>query len=374
MLVCAWLALVPSGIAAGDVTGAVVAVMTGPDADGHDTLRRIVASSIELHLRHEGIAVLDGGSWSPGEDPLQALGTGSGGIDADFVLIAALDVRETDVVIELALARLDDRSVPARTQAIEPVGLMLDRVVTRLCAEIVEHSRRQLALAAKARRGRAVDRTPNIAEHTGDGTADVPHADSREAPSVPGAGAPVGAHDPADAPEFVRAPELVGAPEPAAPRRFYLSARFAPLVPIDDAARFLDVGHGVGIGTAVRPFSTEWFRIGLSAHSTTGTASGVAARADYEFAAIGISVLFSGTGMPAVPYLRLTGGRAVLYAYNELLGSIRSTVPYGAGDLGTVIQLFGPFALEIAVGFTAYWTGTAVILGAVPGIGLVLRF
>ena len=383
-LVCSWLLLVPFGIAAGDdVTGAVVVVTTGPRAAGQDTLRRVVASSIELHLGQEGITAHDAGTWLPGVDPLQALRPGIAGIDADFALIATLDVREADVVIELSLFRLDNGAVLARARAIEPISLMLDRVVTRLCAEIVERSRRHLSLAAEARRTRAADLPSPTVGHTDGSTAGVPHAepdrpdatstaagslpaDSREAPSVSSSRAT------AVAPGLA-VPERAGDPRPVA-RRFTLSARFAPLLPIDDAARYLDSGHGVGVSAAVRVFPRGWFGIGLSAHSAGGMASGMAASAAYQFSGVGISALFSGTGMPAVPYLRVTGGLAMLSAHTEGLGQFSSTVPYAAGDIGTLFQLFGPFALEIAAGVSAYWTGTTLLLGIVPGIGLALRF
>ncbi len=341
------------------IAGAVVVIGVGPGSEGSDTVRRVVASSVEVYLRQVLLVPIDGGSWD-GDDAARAVAERWADSDVDFLLLARLEAGESTIDVELSLYLHDTGQLLTRTRGTEAIGLTLDRAIAGLVASLVEQSRPYLRAAADERRVRLSE----VA--AADDPPEVPPGAPPEVPPMSGAGA-IGE---------VRPGEPAGrGPAASAPDRHFMgvSSRYAPLVPVGTAAAYLGLGRGVGLRLDFFPLGTDWFAVGFAGRGVLAQATGAAARADLVLASAGIGVTFCATEGRVVPYLGVTAGASFFRATNETLGTFETVVPYGEAGLGVQVRLFGPFRLDVGVGFEAYLTESILLLGFAPGIGLAVR-
>lgn len=344
------------------IAGAVVAITVGPRSEGSDTVRRVIASSIEVHLRQVGLMPIDGESWEQAEAQQEVVERWEGS-DVDFLLLARLTAAEPAIDVELSLYLNETRQLLARVRSTEPVGLTLDRAIAGLVANLIEQSRPYIQAAADERRAR-------IAELH----AEEPHPaeDAHPAEEAP----PAADEHPVDVVEAV-SPAEPAAKGPAAfvPDSHFMeiSSRYAPFVPVGAAARYIGLGPGVGLTLNFFPFRTDWFGVGLAGRGVLAQAAGAAATADLMLGSAGVSLLFSATEGRVLPYLGVVGGASYFRATNESLGTFETVVPYAEAGLGIQVRLFGPFRLDVVVGIEGYLADSLLLLGFAPGIGLSLR-
>lgn len=356
------------GSAPSSIAGAAITLVVGAPEGGNETVRRIVASSIELALIRRGVLVVAG---TPEE--ASDLRSERGLADAraagsDFLLQASVTPVGDQIEIVLSLYETVEGDLLARLQAVEPVALTLDRALSTLTDRLLAQSAGSVEAAAAERRAGIAEREAERVEQERAAEAEQAAADERaasrgRAPTDGSAGAG-NAGVPGGAPEPVVAPPN---------RVLAVSAGFAPLVPIDRSAAYLALGYGGTLVLSVMPFADDFFGFGLMVRTAAATVTGAAASVDLLLLPIGLVVSLAQPARPLGAYLRVAAGASFLRATSAVLGSFPDVIPYASADAGVRLGFGIPVSLELGVGVEAYFEGSIVILGVTPGIALVVE-
>lgn len=293
---------------------------------------RVVASSVELHLEQEGIAVInksrpvEAGSLSPSLVEL------ADEIGTPWVLQAIVQQEQQEqVTILLQLFNARDRTLAAEVAGEEAVGLRLDRAVADLTAELLDVAGDLLSLPGTETRP-ASPRTPPVESE--------PAITSEALPD----------------------------------HTLAIGLRYTPFVPVAGSGRYINVTPaGISLLVAALPFDTDAVAVGLGFNGLVAEAKGVAATATLQAASISLVGRISGTAGPVWPFATASGGVTLLLAENELLGSYTALVPSGSVGLGVDLWLADGLVMQLSVGFEVLFEQSILIMGFSPGVGLELR-
>ncbi|MFW5687951.1 MAG: hypothetical protein ACOC1U_00145 [Spirochaetota bacterium] len=337
------------------VAGSTVLLIVSAQSDDSATVRRVVASSVELYLQQEGILVLQADALFAGSELTPELARAAGDRGADFVLLGTVARDGNAVDVDLVLYLTEARELLARAGATEPVGLTLDRAIAGLTSSLVEQARDYFVAAAAER------------DSGGAGSAGVGEGSRRS--TATGTGEATGA-------SAAGAPGAGGATSVAPARRdrlFVMSGGYAPFVPVDPTSDYLELSlQGATVALYTLPFPVDVVGFGLLARGIVARAQGAATTADLQLVPLALVVRVADADARVAPYLVLGGGAGFLRAVNATLGEFWSIVPYATAEIGMEAAIAGPLGIQLSVGFDALLESSLWIFGFSPGIGLTV--
>ncbi len=346
--------------------GSVRALFTLQEIPEYRTLGDVVFETALLSLEEHGLEVVTLPAGAEAPEPAASAATFASLVesyDADFVLSAGYEVDGDSVTIDLTWLDGADKSTAFRVTASGRIDLSLDRLITDTVRRMLDTSAESIdeQLAAVESTRVQPEAEPDAASEGPSRSAATPESVLRE-PGSPG-----------------RSSKEI----PALGNFLEVSTGFSAFVTVGNASSYSTLGYN--------PMMSMSYLIGLARPSTLniGLESGVnilemkgislsarvliipvGAHIGYTYMAGGSLEVTAGlSGGPALFVLKPSAEPAENLGWEckMKLGQ------YATADAGVLIHLGKAMGVHLAVGYDAYFEGSAVIMGFTPAVKFYYR-
>ncbi len=336
-----------------DLSGLEVAVASGAASNEISAEQQAVRSSIIVWLDRrdavpyeveENIAGLD--------DPVAGSLARAREEGSDLLIIATVQGDDSKLTTNLQLYEVETGTLLAVTEGEEVVGLTFDRAVGRLTETLLRSAESTIAAVAS-------EESEPTTEPADSPVTREPSERERPSDTSP-AWRPLPGVEPQ--------PTGSGAPTPLMAFRLGIS----PQAPVYESATYLGFSWGASLQATLFPGRNGLWGVGLAGRAILSQASGAAASASVLTAPFGITAELSPRLEPIAPVLRLMAGAAYMRATNEQLGAFTSIVPYAALELGSLLPMTDPIALELGLGIEVLVERSIPLIGLYPSLSLLV--